>query len=101
LNGIYPGKFVQTAGRTPELDCADVDYFKAINDTYGHLVGDRILQLLCARLRHSLRSQDTAYGGEEFVIVLRNTDCQEALPIARRLGRLVSAQPFSIDNTGY
>jgi two-component system cell cycle response regulator len=79
----------------------DVDYFKVINDTYGHLVGDCILQLLCARLRHNLRFQDTAfrYGGEEFVIIMRNTDCQEALGVARRLGRLVSDQPFSIDNT--
>ena len=88
-------------GTPLSLIVLDVDYFKAINDTYGHLVGDRILQLLCARLRHNLRSQDIAfrYGGEEFVIVLRITDCQEALAVARRVGHLVSDQPFSIDNT--
>ena len=79
----------------------DVDYFKVVNDTYGHLVGDRVLQLLCARLRHNLRFQDTPfrYGGEEFVILLGNTNCQEALVVAQRLGRLVSDQPFSINNT--
>lgn len=79
----------------------DVDYFKAVNDTYGHLVGDRILQLLCARLQHNLRFQDTAfrYGGEEFVILLRNTDCQEALFVSRRLNSLIGEQPFVIDNT--
>lgn len=79
----------------------DVDYFKVINDTYGHLVGDRILQLLSARVRHNLRFQDTPfrYGGEEFVILMRNTDCRDALLAANRLCRLVSSQPFSIDDT--
>lgn len=79
----------------------DVDYFKKVNDTYGHLVGDRLLQLLCARLRHNLRSQDTPfrYGGEEFVIILGNTTCDEALLVAKRLNRVVSEQPFAINNT--
>ena len=79
----------------------DVDYFKAINDNYGHLVGDRVLQVLCARLQNNLRTQDTAYryGGEEFVILLRNTDAQEALAVARRLRSLVSDQQFAIDKT--
>ena len=93
------------ASRTHSLPMSliilDVDYFKVVNDTYGHLVGDRVLQLLCARLRHNLRFQDTPfrYGGEEFVILLGNTNCQEALFVAQRLGRLVSEQPFSINNT--
>ncbi len=78
----------------------DVDYFKKVNDTYGHLVGDRLLQLLCSRLRHNLRSQDTAfrYGGEEFVIVLANTTGNEALLVADRLNGVVNEQPFAINN---
>ena len=78
----------------------DVDHFKKVNDTHGHLVGDRILQLLCKRLRHNLRCQDTAfrYGGEEFVILLANTNDQEALVVARRLNRLVCEKPFSLSN---
>ncbi|MDZ8226327.1 diguanylate cyclase [Nostoc sp. ChiVER01] len=78
----------------------DVDHFKKVNDTHGHLVGDRILQLLCNRLRHNLRCQDTAfrYGGEEFVILLANTNDEEALVVARRLNRVVSEEPFSISN---
>lgn len=78
----------------------DVDHFKKVNDTYGHLVGDRLLQLLCIRLRQNLRYQDTAfrYGGEEFVILLGNTTSDEALIVARRLNRIVSEQPFSINN---
>lgn len=79
----------------------DVDYFKSVNDNYGHQVGDRVLQLLAARLQHNLRVQDTLfrYGGEEFAIILSQTDSQEAEIVARRLRRLVSDQPFNIDGT--
>nr|WP_290222099.1 diguanylate cyclase [Trichocoleus desertorum] len=79
----------------------DVDYFKAVNDTYGHLVGDRMLKLLSARLRHNLRFYDTPfrYGGEEFVIILSNTDAEEAPIVGQRICRLVSDQAFSIDAT--
>ncbi|WP_375503336.1 GGDEF domain-containing protein [uncultured Nostoc sp.] len=78
----------------------DVDHFKKVNDTHGHLVGDGVLQLLCKRLRHNLRCQDTAfrYGGEEFVILLANTNDEEALIVARRLNRLVCEEPFSLSN---
>jgi diguanylate cyclase (GGDEF)-like protein len=78
----------------------DVDHFKKVNDTHGHLVGDRILQVLCQRLRHNLRCQDTAfrYGGEEFVILLTNTNDEEALLVARRLNRIVSDEPFKLSN---
>ncbi len=77
----------------------DVDYFKSINDTYGHPVGDRALQLISSRLRHNLRFRDTLfrYGGEEFVIILGNTDSQEALLVGSRLCHLISDQPFAID----
>jgi two-component system cell cycle response regulator len=79
----------------------DVDFFKAINDTYGHQVGDRALQLLSSCLRHNLRFRDTLfrYGGEEFVIILSATDQQESALVARRLCRLVSEQSFLIDET--
>ncbi|WP_392477853.1 GGDEF domain-containing protein [Nostoc sp. C110] len=78
----------------------DVDHFKKVNDTHGHLVGDRILQILCQRLRHNLRCQDTAfrYGGEEFVILLANTTDEEAILVARRLNRIVSDEPFALNN---
>jgi two-component system cell cycle response regulator len=77
----------------------DVDYFKLVNDTHGHLIGDRILQLLTARMRHHLRFQDTPfrYGGEEFIILLNNTNRQEAKLVAHRLNFLIAEQPFMID----
>ena len=78
----------------------DVDFFKAINDTYGHLTGDQVLKFLAARLRHNLRIYDTPfrYGGEEFVIILSNTEAQEALRIAARLCQLISEQPFAVED---
>jgi diguanylate cyclase (GGDEF)-like protein len=77
----------------------DVDFFKQVNDNYGHLVGDRVLQLLSSRLRHNLRSHDTAfrYGGEEFVVLLPQTTNQEALGVAQRLNRIIAQEPFNID----
>jgi two-component system, cell cycle response regulator len=79
----------------------DVDYFKSINDTHGHLVGDRALEILATRLRHNLRLYDTPfrYGGEEFVIILSDTDRQEAWAIGNRLCQLIREQPFVVDET--
>lgn len=79
----------------------DVDFFKSINDTYGHLVGDCALKLLSERLQGNLRFQDTLfrYGGEEFVVILSNTNCEEGLLVAHRLRRLVSDQGFVVNNT--
>jgi two-component system, cell cycle response regulator len=77
----------------------DIDFFKSVNDTYGHLVGDKVLQLLASRLQNQLRIQDTIfrYGGEEFVIILKNTDSQTAYHVAQRLRKIIEEQPFKID----
>ena len=93
-------KTARTEKTSLSLIILDIDHFKKVNDTHGHLVGDRVLQLLCQRLQHNLRSQDTAfrYGGEEFVILLANTSDDEALSVARRLNRLVSDEPFALSN---
>ncbi len=79
----------------------DVDFFKRINDTYGHLIGDRALEVIAARLRHNLRFYDTPfrYGGEEFVVLLSDTASQEAGAIANRICRLISDRPFTISDT--
>jgi len=79
----------------------DVDFFKRINDTYGHLIGDRALEVIAARLRHNLRFYDTPfrYGGEEFVVLLSDTASQEAEAIANRICRLISERPFTISDT--
>jgi diguanylate cyclase (GGDEF)-like protein len=68
---------------------ADVDHFKRVNDTHGHLTGDDVLKGLAAELRQQVRATDIVgrFGGEEFVILLPRTAPEEALRIAERLRR--------------
>lgn len=65
----------------------DIDYFKQYNDTYGHLVGDRILNTLCAAIQHNIKQTDAVgrWGGEEFVISLPGATGSQAYQIARRI----------------
>ncbi|WP_051035337.1 GGDEF domain-containing protein [Crinalium epipsammum] len=79
----------------------DVDYFRCVNNNYGHLVGDRVLQILAMRLQNHLRSEDTIfrYGGEEFVIILSNTDAVIVRKIADRLRVLIGSQLISIESS--
>ncbi|WP_052128848.1 GGDEF domain-containing protein [Neosynechococcus sphagnicola] len=78
----------------------DLDHFKDINDTYGHLVGDRALKLIAARLQRNLRTGDIPfrYGGDEFVVILSNTALYEAIQVARRLCQMNSEQFLTIDH---
>ncbi|MBW4515966.1 MAG: diguanylate cyclase [Timaviella obliquedivisa GSE-PSE-MK23-08B] len=78
----------------------DVDFFKIINDTHGHLVGDRALEILATRLQHNLRLYDTPYryGGEEFVIILSDTHSIEGEAIANRICQLIREQPFVVNS---
>ena len=75
---------------------ADVDDFKQVNDAYGHDVGDRLLITVCQRLRSALRAQDliARWGGEEFILLLPNTDARAAFAIAERARRAVTASPL-------
>ena len=65
----------------------DVDYFKKINDTYGHDIGDRVLQVIADIARKEMRQQDilARFGGEEFIVLLSETAIQDALSIADRI----------------
>ncbi|HUC47811.1 MAG TPA: PleD family two-component system response regulator [Xanthobacteraceae bacterium] len=76
----------------------DIDYFKAINDTYGHDAGDDVLRDFAMRIKRSIRGIDLAcrYGGEEFVIVMPETDMAVAAMVAERLRRRIAADPFAI-----
>jgi len=73
----------------------DIDHFKALNDSRGHLAGDRVLRNLGQLLQSSLRTSDIAcrWGGEEFLIVLKNTALAAALPIAETLRQRVADMP--------
>jgi two-component system cell cycle response regulator len=74
----------------------DVDHFKAVNDTHGHLVGDEVLQEISRRLLLSIRSYDFVgrYGGEEFLLVLNNCKPQFAEARAEDIRRIVSSRPI-------
>lgn len=65
----------------------DIDFFKQVNDTYGHAVGDKVLQEVTTVLQSSIRTCDTAgrLGGEEFLVLAPNTDVKEALTIVNRI----------------
>ena len=80
----------------------DVDHFKDINDTHGHLVGDQVLKEFVARLRAGLRASDwvARYGGEEFVIVLPETTVAQAATAAEHLRRQIAAAPFATAQGG-
>ncbi len=75
----------------------DIDYFKKINDTYGHLVGDTILKELSELIRNNLRESEyfVRWGGEEFVILLPGTSLQGAQMVAEKLRRAVEENTFS------
>jgi two-component system, cell cycle response regulator len=77
----------------------DIDHFKSINDTYGHDAGDDVLREFALRIKRSIRGIDLACrtGGEEFVIVMPETDLTVAAMVAERLRRRVAAEPFSIN----
>jgi two-component system cell cycle response regulator len=88
-----------TRGKPLALMMLDIDYFKSINDTYGHDAGDDVLREFAVRIRKSIRGIDLAcrYGGEEFVIVMPETDLHVAGMVAERLRRAIAGEPFAVN----
>lgn len=74
----------------------DVDHFKKVNDAHGHQTGDLVLQGVAALVRDSLRDFDVfgRYGGEEFVVLLPETDLEQAVHVAERCRKLIASSPF-------
>ncbi|RMH52693.1 MAG: diguanylate cyclase [Zetaproteobacteria bacterium] len=82
-------------GRPLALAMLDIDFFKKVNDTYGHLAGDEVLRETARRLRGCLRSYDRIgrYGGEEFLLLFPGDDAGDARQLAERLRSSVAAAP--------
>ncbi len=82
------------------LILADLDGFKNVNDSYGHVAGDHVLVEVARRMRFCLRSYDAIgrYGGEEFLMVLPNSDAAQAVRLAERIRVAVSQKPFRVHN---
>jgi len=77
----------------------DIDFFKKVNDTFGHLVGDQVLQGLGAILKKSTRSADIVarYGGEEFILIMPETDAHDAGVQAERISRLIEKEGINTE----
>ncbi len=82
------------------LALVDIDHFKVVNDTYGHLVGDKALRAVTDGLRSQLRSYDLAgrFGGEEFTVLLPHAREADALSVAERLRAHIAAMSIPIDD---
>ncbi len=80
----------------------DIDDFKALNDRYGHLVGDEVLKAVSVLIRQNLREMDVAarYGGEEFVVLVPETPAEGARAVAERIRQSVAAHVFLRDEAG-
>ena len=74
----------------------DIDHFKKVNDSHGHLAGDAVLAEMGKRIRPRIRKEDlfARYGGEEFCLVLANTSCANAIVFADEVRRIVEREPF-------
>lgn len=82
----------------------DLDHFKQINDNYGHAVGDRVIKSLAQLMQQRLRKADTIgrYGGEEFAVILPNTDLEQAVNLVNEIREaFASLRQFAVDGTFY
>jgi diguanylate cyclase (GGDEF)-like protein len=111
LTGIFHHKYFQMRlkeeiqrslrySRPLSLLMIDIDYFKSINDKYGHQMGDEILKIISAHLKQFLRKADIVarYGGEEFAIILTETDMDSAAQAAERIRKSREKYNFITDS---
>ncbi len=109
LTGLHNRRYMEThlgtlveqaasRGKPISVLILDIDFFKSVNDTYGHDAGDDVLREFAIRLRKSIRNIDLAcrFGGEEFVVVMPETDLGVATAVAERLRRRIATEPFPI-----
>lgn len=108
LTGLFNRRYMMDAlekelqrtirkGGNLSLIMMDIDHFKRVNDTYGHIQGDVVLQKVASQLQKELRSYDCAarYGGEEFISILPESNLKEAVFVADRIRESVEAIKFN------
>jgi two-component system, cell cycle response regulator len=113
LTGLFNRRYMEThlstlvtqaheTGRPLSLLIADIDHFKRVNDTYGHDAGDAVLREFAVRFRRNTRGIDLAcrLGGEEFVIIMPETDLGRAFQIGERLRAAIAAEAFHMGAAG-
>ena len=110
LTGLYNRRYffdratsiittVKEEGRRLSLAVIDIDHFKRINDRFGHVAGDRVLKQVAMKMQDHLRGQDilSRIGGEEFAMLVPDTDLSGASAIADRVRRVIADSPLVID----
>lgn len=113
LTGLYNRRYFERhlslmLGKSQEQDrdmaimLLDIDYFKPVNDTYGHDVGDMVLKEFATRLQRNIRGVDLAcrFGGEEFVVVMPDTDMRQAEHVAERVRSAMADEGFKVGVNG-
>ncbi len=85
--------------RTLSVAMVDIDHFKSVNDSYGHTTGDAVLSEIADRIQKSVRSVDVVarYGGEEFIILMPETNLNEAGWVAERVRQVVNESPMNVN----
>ena len=109
LTGLYNRRYferhlnlmlgkAQEQGRDLALMILDIDHFKAVNDTHGHDIGDAVLREFAARLKRNIRGVDLAcrFGGEEFVVLMPDTDFGQADAVAERVRQSIAEKTFEV-----
>jgi two-component system cell cycle response regulator len=109
LTGLHNRRYMESHLRTLVADAirtnrplsvlmADIDHFKSVNDTYGHDVGDFVLKEFSTRFRRNTRGIDLAcrFGGEEFMVIMPDTNMQRAYQVGERLRVAIASDPFQI-----
>jgi len=110
LTGVYNRRYLdshlqsqfhraQARKRPLSIMLIDIDRFKWINDQLGHAAGDQVLQELALRLQRNLRGKDLIcrYGGEEFIVVMPDTELSDAFKVAERIRAQIADRPFSLN----
>lgn len=86
-------KYVRRYGEELSLIMLDIDHFKKVNDQYGHLIGDGVLEEIAVLVQRNIRGTDVVgrYGGEEFIIILLKTGLSSAVDVAERVRKAIEA----------
>ena len=98
--GVMLGK-AQAQDRDMAVMILDIDHFKSVNDTHGHDIGDAVLKEFSLRLKRNIRGVDLAcrFGGEEFVVLMPDTDFRQAEAVAERVREAVAERGFEVGTT--
>jgi two-component system cell cycle response regulator len=109
LTGLYNRRYMlnqleqwrkrsESGGGPVSVVSLDIDHFKAINDRYGHQAGDQVLESFAKRLRQNIRPKDIACrpGGEEFLVIMPETNGEQAQMGAERIRHAIADEPFTV-----